>query len=83
MEQTDKNNYINALKEWAETIVEKPSKEMDNCDRVFHVDGVPFEIHLKPYATLEDLHRIITFVEEYLERYETLTFCKRNDKENQ
>ena len=70
MEKTDKKNYMDALKEWAETIAEKPSKEMDDWDRVFYVDGAPFEIHVKPYATLENLQYIITFVEEYLERFD-------------
>lgn len=62
----DINTKISSqLRKLTDASEDMKTENTEPFDGVFRVEGVPFEIHIKPEATLEDLELVIKLVEEF------------------
>ena len=62
----DINTKISSqLRKLTDASEDMKTENTEPFDGVLRIDGIPFEIHMKPEATLEDLEHVIKLVEEY------------------
>ena len=59
-----KNGFLEKVPELLQQLSEVKAEDCEPFDGTFQVDGVPFEVRLKPHATIEDLQRIANYSKE-------------------
>lgn len=62
-----KNGFLEKLPELMQQLCEVKAVDCEPFDGTFQVDGGPFEVRLKPNATIEDVERIANhyYFDEY------------------
>lgn len=56
--------FIRKLHKLTSRLSEVKASDCEPFDGIFRVDGVPFEVPLKPNATIEDVKHTVNFIEK-------------------